>query len=80
AGVVLCAGPTRLGRPAWIVFAATALSAKYLRSAEVILIRDLLLLFAAGDAATTMGRLLWPRRPAGAQGGDPDTSVTLVRA
>jgi hypothetical protein len=80
AAVVLSAGPTRLGRPAWIVVLATALSAKHLRSAEVILVRDLLLLFAAVDAAATMGRLLWPRRPTEPQGGDGDRPVTLVRA
>jgi hypothetical protein len=79
AAVVLSAGPTRLGRPAWIVVAATALSAHHLRSAEVILVRDLLLLFAAVDAATTMGRLLWPRGPTEPQGGDGDRSVTFVR-
>lgn len=79
AAVVLCAGPTRLGRPAWIVVAATALSAKHIRSAEVTLIRDLVLLFAAVDAAATMGRLLRPRHPPEPQGGDTDRSVTSVR-
>jgi len=58
AGVVLSAGPTRLSRPAWIVVGATALSAIGLRSSEAILIRDLALLFATADAATTMTRLL----------------------
>lgn len=80
AAVVLSAGPTRLGRPAWIVVGATALSAVRFRSPEVILVRDLLLLFAAADAATTMGRLLWPRHPTKPRGGDDDRSVTSVRA
>jgi Glycosyltransferase family 87 len=66
AAVVLSAGPTRLRRPAWIVVAATALSAKHFRSPEVILVRDLVLLFAAVEAAATMGRLLrTSRAPAG---------------
>jgi Glycosyltransferase family 87 len=60
AAVVLGAGPTRLRRPAWIVVGATALSAARLRSPEVILLRDLVLLFAATDAATKMAQLLWP--------------------
>jgi hypothetical protein len=63
AAVVLSAGPTRLARPAWIVVGATALSAKGLRSPEVILLRDLILLFAAIDAATTMVELLRARGP-----------------
>jgi hypothetical protein len=71
AAVVLSGGPTRLGRPAWIVVAATALSAKHLRSAEVILLRDLLLVFATVDAAATMARLLRPPRPTGLRGGEP---------
>jgi Glycosyltransferase family 87 len=58
AAVVLSAGPTRLRRPAWIVLGATALSSRGIRSPEVILIRDLALLFAATDAAVTMVRLL----------------------
>jgi hypothetical protein len=59
AAVVFSAGSTRLRRPAWIVVAATALSAKALRSPEVILMRDVALLFAATDAAGTMTQLLW---------------------
>ncbi|HEX4307482.1 MAG TPA: glycosyltransferase family 87 protein [Solirubrobacterales bacterium] len=58
AAVVLSAGPTRLRRPAWIVVGATALSAVGIRSSEAILIRDLALLFATVDAATTMVRQL----------------------
>lgn len=60
---VVLSGSTRLGRAAWIVVGATALSTKALRSPEVILLRDLALLFAATDAAATMARLLRPRRP-----------------
>lgn len=62
AAVVLSAGPTRLGLPAWIVVVATALSVHWLRSPEVILVRDLLLLYAAIDAGVTMTRLLRSRR------------------
>jgi hypothetical protein len=80
AAVVLSAGPTRLGRPAWIVVGATALSATHFRSPEVILVRDLALLFAGAAGATTMGRLLRPRRPTKPRGGDADRYVTLVRA
>jgi hypothetical protein len=60
--VVLSAGPTRLGRPAWIVVGAAALSVASLRSPEVTLVRDLALLFAAADATTTMVRQLRPSR------------------
>jgi hypothetical protein len=67
AAVVLSAGSTRLARPAWIVVGATALSAKGLRSPEVILLRDLILLFAATDGAATMVELLPARGPRLAQ-------------
>jgi hypothetical protein len=76
AAVVLSAGPTRLRRPAWIVVGATALSAARLRSPEVILLRDLLLLFAATDAATKMAQLL---RPAGLRHG-PVARSRLTRS
>ncbi len=84
AAVVLSAGPTRLGRPAWLVVAATALSANHLRSPEVLLVRDLLLLFATVDAARTMVRLLRPPSPSTVPGPSPvrddHRSLTSVRS
>jgi hypothetical protein len=60
AAVVLTSTSTSLRRPAWIVLGAAALSSHELRSSGVILLRDLALLFAATDAATTMVQLLRP--------------------
>jgi hypothetical protein len=61
AAVVLSAGPTPLRRAAWIVVGAAALSAAGIRSPEVILLRNLALLFAATDAAATMALVLRAR-------------------
>jgi hypothetical protein len=58
AAVVLSARTTRLGRPAWIVVGATAISIAVTRSPELTLIRDLALLCATVDAATVMVQVL----------------------
>ena len=58
AAVVLSAEATRLGRPAWIVVGATALSTATFKSPELTLIRDLALLWATVDAATAMVQML----------------------
>jgi hypothetical protein len=62
AAIVLGGGGTRLARPAWIVVAATILSSSVRHSPVNILIRDLALLVASGDAAVAMFSAL--RRPA----------------
>lgn len=54
AAVVLSAGSPRLRRPAWIVVGAAALSTATFKSPELILLRDLALLWATVDAATAM--------------------------
>lgn len=58
AAVVLCAERTRLGRPAWLVIAATILTTSVFGSAENGIIRNLILLGATADAAVAMVSLL----------------------
>jgi len=73
AAVVLSAGTSRLGRPAWIVVGATALSTATFKSPELTLIRDLALLCATVDAVTAMVQMLRrTRRPEPEAGGSRD--------
>lgn len=72
AAVVLSAGTKRMGRPAWLVIAATVLTTSVFGSAENTLIRNLILVGASADACVAMVGLV--RRPAATEAVSPRPS------